>query len=377
MNRLEQILYCPALRFKKGELEGLRQLASDVAACVLPRLIVPPSGEQDECDRLPLGDEPVPDVGARLAAHWLDRPLLLDCSHILDEHGRERMPIWLGRLVRDARAKRAMVIPSAKLSDLRDSELSAFRSIVDPSMGAAFGLLLSSGDLADVAVVPRIRQCLERLGTTADECVLVIDFSDADLSLPDLAEPVIRYGVELVQELGSWRMIAFQGTGFPEKNPAEDGGREMVRRSEWAAWKNVVATDSTLLAQLTFGDYAADCAKMANGKGGVAIRHLRYTCDEEWLVQRGRKLGGSDKTIMSAVCRAIVDSGHFSGASFSAADAQIWALATGVGGAGTATTWRQLNTNHHITAVVSDLVGMRGSAIQAGPVPAAQLQLAV
>ncbi|WP_425230653.1 beta family protein [Sphingomonas sp.] len=319
----------------------------------------------------------VTDVGTRLAAHWRNRPLLLDCSHILDEHGRERMPVWLGRMISDARAKRAMLIPSARLSDPSEAELHAFKSFVDSSVGAAFALLLASGDLADIAVVPRIRHCLDRLGTTAGECVLVIDFSDADLSLPEFAEPVIRYGVELVQELGSWRKIVFQGTGFPEKNPAEDGGCQTVRRSEWAAWKHVVATDPTMLAHLTFGDYAADCAKMTTGKGGVAIRHLRYTCDEDWLVQRGRKLGRSDKTIMSAVCQAIVGSGHFSGASFSAADAQIWALANGVGGAGTATTWRQLNTTHHITTVVSNLVEMRGGVIKSGPAPAAQLQLAV
>jgi len=35
-------IYCPALRMKSGELEGVRQLASDVANCVLPRFIVPP-----------------------------------------------------------------------------------------------------------------------------------------------------------------------------------------------------------------------------------------------------------------------------------------------------------------------------------------------
>jgi hypothetical protein len=41
-------LYSPALRMKAGELEGLRQLAADVADCILPRLIVPPSSERDE-----------------------------------------------------------------------------------------------------------------------------------------------------------------------------------------------------------------------------------------------------------------------------------------------------------------------------------------
>lgn len=377
MSLLEKVLYCPALRMKNGELEGVRELASDVADHVLPRFVVPPSGERDEEAKLDLGDQPFPDFGVRLAAHWQDRPLLLDCTYILDEYGRDRVSAWLPRMFADAREKRALAIPAAKLADLGTRELPAFRSAIDATSGAAFALLLSSTDLADTALLANMRQALQRLGTVPDKCVVVIDFSDADLSSAELAAPIIRYAVELMQELGSWRLISFQGTGFPEKNPAGDGGHHMVRRCEWLAWKHVVAIDPAMLEQLTFGDYAADCAKMANGKGGIAIRHLRYTCAEHWRVQRGRKTGGSDKIIMGAVCEAIVSSGQFCGATFSAADAQILLLAGGLCGAGTASRWRQLNTTHHITVVVSDLVRMRGGSIKTGPVPALQLDLAV
>jgi len=377
MNLLEEILYCPALRMKNGELEGVRQLASDVADRVLPRFIVPPSGERDEEAKLELGDQPFPDFGIRLATHWQDRPMLLDCGHILDEFGRDRMSIWLPRMFADAREKRALVIPAARLADLGAREFPAFRSAMDVTSGAAFAFLLSSADLADTALLAKVRQALDGLGTDPNECVVVIDFGDADLSSAELAEPIIRYGVEIIQEVGTWRLISFQATGFPEKNPAADGGHHMVRRSEWLAWKHVVSVDPAMLGQLVFGDYAADCSKIAAGKGGMAIRHLRYTSEEYWRVQRGQKAGGSDKTIMGAVCQAILSSGHFSGAGFSAADAQISSLAKGQCGAGTASTWRQLNTTHHITVVVSDLVKMRGGSITARPLPALQLEFAV
>lgn len=373
----DQILYSPALRLKAGELEGVRQLATDVADCVLPRFIVPPRGDRDDAPELPLEDDRCPDVGVRLAAHWQDRPLLLDCSYILDEFGRERMPTWLPRMIGDARERRAKVVPAAKLVDLGAGDIQAFRSVLDQETGFAFALVLASGDLADTAVLSNIRRALDGLNVSPRECAIVLDFSDADLSSPDMAEPIIRYGVELVQELGPWRRIVFQGTGFPEKNPAEDGGHHMVRRTEWLAWNHVVAADPAMLDQLTFGDYAADCAKMATGRGGRAIPHLRYTCEEAWLVQRGRKLDGSRKAVMAAVCRAITASGHFSGAAFSSADTGIAALADGVGGAGTARTWRQFNTTHHITSVIAALARMRGSSIKAGSAPAAQLQFAV
>jgi hypothetical protein len=280
-------------------------------------------------------------------------------------------------MIGNARERRPKIIPAAKLADLGGGEVQAFRSVLDQETGLVFALVLASGDLADNAVLLTIRRVLDGLGVSPSECVMVIDFSDADLSSAEMAEPIIRYGVELVQELGPWRRIVFQGTGFPEKNPAEDGGRHMVRPTEWLAWNHVIAVDPSMFGQLTFGDYAADCAKMIAGKGGMAIPHLRYTCEENWLVQRGRKLSGSHKAVMGAVCRAIMGSGHFSGAGFSRADTAIAALADGVGGAGTATTWRQFNTTHHITAVVSALARMRGGSIKVGPAPAAQLQFAV
>jgi hypothetical protein len=82
-------LYSPALRMKAGELEGLRQLASDVADCILPRLIVPPSGERDETTPLLLELDKVPDIGPRLAEVWRRRPALVDVSYIITEFGRE------------------------------------------------------------------------------------------------------------------------------------------------------------------------------------------------------------------------------------------------------------------------------------------------
>ena len=47
-------LYLPALRMKAGELQGVRDLASDVADGTLPRLIVPPMGDRDDSLQLKL-----------------------------------------------------------------------------------------------------------------------------------------------------------------------------------------------------------------------------------------------------------------------------------------------------------------------------------
>ena len=68
---------------------------------------------------------------------------------------------------------------------------------------------------------------------------------------------------------------------------------------------------------------------------------------------------------MQSVYRAIVKSGQFAGAEFSTADAYIARAAEDYRcGPGNATTWRQLNTTHHITQVVSDIARVRGISIK-------------
>lgn len=55
-----------------------------------------------------------------------------------------------------------------------------------------------------------------------------------------------------------------------------------------------------------------------------------------------------------------MNSGEFSGETFSNADAYIFDVArNNAPKAGNATTWRQVNTTHHITRVVADIAEVR------------------
>ncbi|KCV59289.1 beta domain protein [Bordetella bronchiseptica 99-R-0433] len=67
---------------------------------------------------------------------------------------------------------------------------------------------------------------------------------------------------------------------------------------------------------------------------------------------------------MKNVCERVVASAQFSSASFSEADERIYEIAHGgAGKTGSATTWRQWNTTHHITRVVADVAKVRGITI--------------
>lgn len=355
-------LYGPALRMKAGELQGLRDLASDIADGTLPRMIVPPMAERDESLQPSLFvSEGLPDISAPLAAHWSGRDVLIEPTYLLDEFGRDKLGLWLPKMFERARAARTKPIPLMQLRDLLSVDAAAVAASVDFSAQIQFGLVISSGDIGDNEALVRAMDVLDGIGLTFGQCVVIVDFHDADLSLPDVVAPIIGGALEDLRSAAPWRHVIFQGTNFPEKNPAEPASSFLVARNEWIAWKQAVAFDPDTADYLLFGDYAADNARLIFGAkgGGPAIRHYRYTIEDAWHVQRGAD-SGKHEDVMQNVCQGILDGGHFAGREFSSADDYIFLTAQKRAGPGNSTVWRAINTTHHITRVVRDVGAVRG-----------------
>ena len=378
MIQSEKVLYCPALRMKEGELNGLRELASDVADYVIPRLIVPPLGERDEKQFGLFAPGKVPDIGGILAKVWFGRRAFIDLSYLLDEAGRTEAITWLPDIFGRARGMQLRAIPMAKLSDMNAHEIPAFKASIAGADKLKFALCVASGDLVRADFGTDIKSALAAVGLEASDCAVIADFSDADFSDPDPVAPIIGGALEQLQTLGNWQHIIFQGTYYPESNPADPGQSTLCPRNEWLAWRQAVNFDPTTADHLIFGDYAADSSKMVFGsKGGRPIPHYRYTTATSWLIERGKASGGYLE-VMQDVCKRVVNSGHFAGAVFSHADLLIYRTAHGLEGPGNATTWRQINTTHHVTRVVTDVAKVRGIVIrEIAEEPAPQEQMAL
>jgi hypothetical protein len=207
----------------------------------------------------------------------------------------------------------------------------------------------------------RIEASMVRLGLTPQDCVLILDFAGADFGDAEAVATITQDALEKAQTIGLWQHVVFQGTNYPEKNPAGDNSSVTVPRNEWLAWRAAIQSDTDSSNRLIFGDYCADCAKFQfrSGGGAAPIRHYRYCTPDSWLVVRG-KADGEVEPAMRNVCRAILDSGQFAGREFSSADEYIYGTAMGYAGPGYATKWREINTTHHITQVVTDVGRIRG-----------------
>jgi hypothetical protein len=354
-------LYVPALRIKAGELMGVRELASDIADRIVPRMIVPPSGERDkELETRLFESDTFPDISGSLSAHWAQRDVLVEATHLVNEFGRDRMGLWLPKMFDTARKAQVRAIPLVALGNLLADDVKAYKAALDQNSALRFGLVVSSGDMAGAEPIKQGLGKLEDLGLTPEQCMVIADFHDADLSQPDFVAPVIGGVLDTLQSIANWQQIVFQGTNYPEKNPAEPGCYQMVPRNEWIAWRRAVSFDPQTADHMIFGDYAADCAKLAFGAGGgAAIPHYRYATIDAWLVQRGLA-NGTHQTNMRKVCQDILGSGKFAGRTFSWADEYIYRTAKEGGGPGNAKDWRAINTTHHITRVVTDIGVVRG-----------------
>jgi hypothetical protein len=348
-------------------MNGMSLLAADVADCVFPRLIVPPASDRDEPKQGLFDTESWPDVTPLLAPNWR-RASYLDFGWVIDEFGRDKMDRWLPRLVDRCRRMGCDVIPLASLNDLSSIEAPAFREAQSNYRGIKFALQVPINSLENPDAADELYRALELLKLQPQDCTVIADFSGSDFSMPAVVAEIITGVLEELQEIGRWRQIVFQGTNYPEVNPAADGGTASVSRNEWIAWKTAVRFDPSTADHMIFGDYGADCSKINFSKSGArAIPHIRYTADNKWEVFRGRRAGQSTAE-MRDVYQRIIASAAFSGARFSQADRYIFDAANDPrAGCGNSTTWRQLNTTHHITQVVRNIAGVRGVSISLLP----------
>jgi hypothetical protein len=86
---------------------------------------------------------------------------------------------------------------------------------------------------------------------------------------------------------------------------------------------------------------------------------LRYTGERHWFIYRWARRGGRSDDRCQNLCRTLVDSPHWpaAGARFSWGDAEIARRARTARGAGSSASWMSWSTSHHIAHVMQTLTG--------------------
>jgi hypothetical protein len=344
--------YSVSLRAKTGEFVACLDLDDPRKERLLPEFILPPLTTQDN-KALSIDAAIEAQVG-KIADHWGQRPCLLDMRFLkfATDHGVDASCI--GQLLKRARASRCSIIPVIDLNSdyYRVAAIGAHVRIA--GSGAALRVTLS--DLSDRELRQFIDTQLTNLHISSDDCLIVLDLSDADLSEHEGFANFAGEWLFKLHAFGKWPRIIFQATSYPLKNPAPAKGERRVSRAEWLIWQRIVQLDPKIKDFVIFGDFGADNAHIDFSAGGRAIAHLRYATDTDWLVARGE----ADWNTIRSVADRIVRSGSFCGELFSAGDEFIASRARGLAGIGNPTIWRSVNMNHHMSLVISRLGSLYG-----------------
>lgn len=373
----KEIIYYPALRFKQGECNALKSLAPEIRDHLCPRLILPPPKESvDDGEAAPTPDGFAYVSGKALGQFWPGRICFLEPRFLLKEFGGDGASVWLPRLFQVARMYNAQPVPLASLDEAVGPAADGLKAAIDVTANTKMSFRVCFADLTD-DLPSRITEALEKQGVRSENCVVFLDFADADLSEPSTISEFISGAMLTLQELGVWKRIVFQGTNFPEKNPGVVGKLVQVKRTEWQAWSDLVKVEPAAFQGIAFGDYSADSAKFQfGGSGGVPIRHLRYCGTGTWLISRG-DAAITQNAAMRNAAQKIVGSEHFMGRTFSSFDEHIYQMSNGMVGCGGAALWRELNIGHHITKVMYDLAAMYKLKLQLSEISKAPEQFAL
>lgn len=342
--------YYPALRAKPGEFAACGRLAARFQEHICPRFVVPPPTESDpEKGRVPTLDEVAYMMGDRLGKSWPHRRAFLDPQFAAAALGDD----GVATLFRMATAVNSRLVPVLTLEDLANPNRQAL--IRDGAVRA--GVYLDFEEANPATLV----EAVGKAGIGPEHCVLFVDFTGAPLGA-DFA-PNIGEVFDQLDGTARWSKIVYQASAYPEKLPVGANEHTLIARTEWTTFQEVLNETSVQPDRLAYGDFGADCGRMVfpKGKGGGRPRpHLRYTGGTHTLVVRGSDSGPFTPT-MRKVCQQIIDSEQYSGRRFSPADDRIWRNAKGVTATcGDPTSWRELNTAHHMVRIVRDLGALSG-----------------
>ncbi|WP_429910578.1 beta family protein [Glycocaulis sp.] len=342
--------YSPALRFKQGEYLAAARVAPDIRKHLEPRFIIPSLKDVDPEKGRPLSaDELAYLTAERIGKHWASGVAYLDAKYVALTLGQA----GLVRLYAVAQSRNPQITALLSPSDIEGPFVRRALKPIFPRLG----ILVAYQNLDEIE---KCLVALRRLNCSPEDCTLFIDFAGAPLEIEGVAGSVAQI-FEQASAFARWGRIVFQGSSFPSWNPADAGGEFRVPRDEWRVFNEAAQECSLAPGQLMFGDYGADSSKIVfPRKGGArAIRHIRFTGTTDCVVVRGAS-EGTDQSVMREVCQRLVAMKEFVSPSFSYADNQINKIAHGLCGPGNASTWRELNTAHHITQVIRQLGASRG-----------------
>ena len=134
-------------------------------------------------------------------------------------------------------------------------------------------------------------------------------------------------------------------------------------RVEWRVWSSLPAASGSIPRLPTFSDYAIDNPEYPDLDFRVIkmTANVRYTTDQDWLIVKGHVIQKGARSQYPGLAAGLSAIAQYCGPEYSWGDGYVNDCANGEDGPGSATTWRQVGTNHHLTFVVNQIASFCAS----------------
>lgn len=340
--------YVPILKGKQGEYRALQLLDSSAKDRLTPliEVMLPTKAAADP-------QKGVKDLATTLKKSWeLARPLFLDLA--LMPGGGTRVAT---RLFREIRAKGLQAIPVTDL--VRSPEYQATIAQLATEDGRGVCLRLHDEDFEDsAALLNHVEELLGRLRIAPDNVDIVIDLLEIIPSHLARLTALSRTNLETLPNLDGWRSLVLASTAFPQSMAGLPAYQASTRaRADWALWRGLIRAVHRPRRLPTFGDYAIQHHELVE-YDPITMKmspNIRYTCDDAWLILRGKSVKSKGWEQVYGLARDLVQRTEFRGAGHCWGCDYIFRTAQQKEKTGGATLWRRVGTVHHLTTVTEQL----------------------
>jgi hypothetical protein len=356
MTKMSSYLYVPILKWRMGEYQSLLRMRSDLKPKMLPLIELCPPEYDFEAEQLKKTiDEQLATFAQRLKQKWADRlafvdGLLLEAGDRM-KNGEHPMTF----IFASVRGDGGRIIPVTGLD--RDEAYQGAVKVAAKVDGLGVCLRVGLDEVADETFGERVEALLASLGVQLAETDIILDLRAANFEPVAALATLVGGLIEASTVLAAARSLVFAGTAFPASMGAVKTRITKIKRSEWLAYKALVAALPEYARRPLFGDYAIAGPErvsidMRKVKPAASVR---YASHDIWLVAKGSNVRDNGFGQFRELCKEIAESDFYLGREFSKGSEHVYDCAFAGASTGNLTTWRWVGTNQHMTKVLDDL----------------------
>lgn len=344
-------IYMPILKGKKGEFDALKTLGENVQAVILPLIEVPAIAwdfiNEKEASSI---EKQISSTIKSIKASWDTKNEILIDTYYLEEDfgdGDKTLNVIMKKLIDEGYK------PVPVLNVYASDEL--LNSLVYKD-NICIRISFTEQELFDVN--DELERIIKILKTDFSKVILLLDMNYISQENSLMGQISSKTLINSINDIVEFKDFYFSATSFPiNLSTCKTNSVTEIERIEVVIHDYLKNEHSKVNRIPKFSDYGIanpDIQEMDPRLMTIGAS-VRYTGEKYWYIFKAASIKKHGSEQYYNLCSDIVKSKIYSGENYSWGDSQIYSKSKREGGPGNPTVWRQIGTNHHITLVVNQL----------------------